>query len=149
MTDKTLHRNTLIFAGIVIVALMLWAYFHDKIAQALAGQGTPAVQYAGEPVFVVQGGSSSYGPVTFPAATFNIPPTPLNGVYNPGSCECGCAGGMGGPVTFSFPDMTQYFTNLQEQNNAAISNAFYAAIGGLPYDEQVMIANNTPTPFGT
>lgn len=147
MSDKELHRNTFIFAGIVILALILWAYFHDKIAAAMST--TPQVQPSVGPTFYIVGApSDTYGPISFPPPIFNIPATPPNGVYNPSSCECGCGGGMGGPVTFSFPDLTNYYTALQEMNNAAINAAFDTVVGGLPYNEAVTVANNTPTPFG-
>jgi hypothetical protein len=147
MNDKELHRNTFIFAGIVIAAIILWAYFHDKIAAAM-GAYNPQVQPSNGPIFAVFGAPTANGPVYFPSDTINIPATPPNGVYNPSSCECGCSGGMGGPVTFSFPDMTTYYTQLQEANNMAINQAYGLAIATMPYDEGVFVADNTPTPFG-
>lgn len=146
MTDKELHRNTLIFAGVVIVALVIWAYVHNQVFGS-GGSSVPSVSQAGEPVFVITGAGSPGGNISFPPAVYNIPDTPVNGTYNPGGCLCGCSGAGDENVTFSFPNMTGYFTALQQANNAAINAAFGLAVSAMPYDEGVTVANNTPTPF--
>lgn len=150
MTDKELHRNTLIFAGIVILALILWAYFHGQLSAAMAGAAnqTPSTVNQNPGIsFAVQGQPTVTGPINFPQAIYNIPAGPSGGVYNPSSCTCGCGGGNNGPVTFSFPDMTSLFTQLQQESNANLATSLNNLIGALPYDERVFVGNNTPSPF--
>lgn len=147
LSDKELHRNTLIFAAIVIVALILWAYLHDKIATALSPAVQPGVNAAGPVSFDIAGQPQSYGPVTFPQAIYNIPAAPPNGQYSPSSCECGCNGGNSGTVTYSFPDVSSLFNQLQLANNAALTNSINMATGALAYSEQVFVTNDSPTLF--
>lgn len=148
MTDKALHRNTLIFAGIVIVTLILWAYLHDKISAALSSPSAaaPGVTDNGPVSFDIVGQPTVTGPVILPQAVYNIAPVPQNGVYSPSSCECGCSSNSG-PTVFNFPDLTGLFNSLQIADNSALTNALNTVTASLPYDEQVYATNNTPTPF--
>jgi hypothetical protein len=148
MADKELHRNTLIFAGIVILALILWAYFHGQITAALNPFNPPSTVNQNPPVsFDVTGMPTVTGPINFPQAVYNIPGSPSDGVYSPSSCTCGCEGGTSSATVYSFPDMTSYYTQVQQADNNALASALSAAIGALPYDESVFVGNNTPTPF--
>jgi hypothetical protein len=149
VTDKELHRNTLIFAAIVIVALFLWAYFHGQLQAALNPFNPPSTVNQNPGVsFDIQGQPTVTGPINFPQAVYDIPSGPPNGVYNPSSCNCGCSGGMnGGAVTYSFPDTTSYYTALQTSENNALTAMLNSITGAMPYSEQVMVTNNTPTPW--
>lgn len=148
MSDKELHRNTLIFAGIVILALILWAYFHGQLSAALNPSNPPSTVNQNPPVsFSVGGMPTVTGPINFPQAIYNIPSPPSQGVYSPSSCECGCSGGNSGPITYTFPDMTGYFVQAQEAANSALVSTLNAITGAMPYAEQVFVTNNTPTPW--
>lgn len=147
MTDKAITRNTLIFAAIIIVALLLWAYFRREANVTPADAAASQVQGTGGPSFVIQGEPTSYGNVYFPQAVYNIPASPPNGVYNPGSCECGCQGGVSGSTTYSFPDLTGYYTSLQLANDASLASSLLSITNQLPYDLQVFVQNATPTPW--
>jgi hypothetical protein len=148
MTDKELHRNTLIFAGIVILALILWAYFHGQIQAAINPFNPPSTVNQNPGVsFDIMGQPTVTGPINFPQAIYNIPPGPSDGVYSPDSCSCGCSGGNSGPLVYTFPDLTSYYTQVQVANNNALSNILGAVIGALPYDESVFVGNNSPTIF--
>ena len=148
MGDKELHRNTLIFAGIVILALILWAYFHGQLQAALSGPTPPSTVNQNPPIsFDVQGMPTVTGPINFPQAIYNIPPAPPDGVYRANSCECGCQGGNSGAITYTFPDMTSWFTTLQQETNAGLVNALNTVTGAMPYSEQVFVTNNSPTGF--
>jgi len=138
----------LIFAGIVILALFLWAYFHGQLQAALNPSNPPSTVNPNPPIsFDVQGQPTVTGPINFPQAIYNIPSAPPLGVYNPSSCTCGCDGGNSGPVTFSFPDMSGLFTALQQQSNQNLTNALDVVTGALPYSEDVFVTNNSPTIF--
>jgi len=148
MGDKELHRNTLIFAAIVILALILWAYFHGQLQAALNPFNPPSTVNQNPAVsFDIMGQPTVTGPINFPQAIYNIPSGPSDGVYSPDSCSCGCTGGNSGPITYSFPDLTGYYTQVQQANNQSLSNALGSVLGALPYDEYAFVANNTPTIF--
>ena len=138
----------MIFAAIVIVALFLWAYFHGQLQAALNPFNPPSTVNPNPPVsFDIMGQPTVNGPINFPQAVYNIPPTPPLGAYNPSSCNCGCTGGVNRGVTYSFPDLTSYYTALQTSDNNALVAMLNSITGAMPYSEQVMVTNNTPTPW--